>query len=313
MLKIKDKIMQNLYRSDLSNYEQLFFIELVKRSDERGIAKGINYRYFSEEIGCSKANFYVLMTSLYKKGFIEYKRSKINKTDWDILIVGNDFSKEEIHQNYTKLNISLFNSNEYVEMKAGERRVVFYLVFKAMKQSFDPGKEDKANNYKARTKRKKYEEMAKEIRITKRMLKSYCKELSKNKIISIGRDISINGKKFDIITPAVRIIDRIKEVITEHGALKPVRVNESFYTHLQTVETLCRKCKVKFDKQNLKDTAVLINQYAKKAKSYGKEIQNVIVTAINHIKNSCLESKNINRIIQNIIIHNDDTSIIVFE
>ena len=69
MLKIKDTLIKRIYSNNLTRYELITLLELIKISDEEGIAN-VYYKEIVNTIGCNTSTFYNVINSLKDKNFI---------------------------------------------------------------------------------------------------------------------------------------------------------------------------------------------------------------------------------------------------
>lgn len=307
MQKIKDKVIQKIYRTDLSNIEQLCLYQLLFRSNEKGFVPGVYYKEIVNSINCSYAQYYNVLSSLQEKGFILITKNPKHKSDVDVLIFDNDFSNEEVYTNYTDLNINFFFSTEFVSLKAGAKRVALYLIFRIKKQKYELF--GVSNKDKNRLFYKKYSSMANELRMTERMVKIYCASLKKMKIISIGEKVT--DKRYDIITFSNKFLKAPEELITSKKQINNRSVFAKFFYYKHFVKNLCRYFKINYDYININDTTVLINQYMRLANKSNKDIFIILENALSHFSNTVLSSKNIHRVVKN-LLNRDYSSDLLF-
>lgn len=298
MRKIKDKLVKEIYKTELSRLEILCLLNLIDKSNERGIAKGIYYKDISKEIDCSVAQYYNLLSSLKEMRFIDFNKSDDFRADNDITILGNNFA-EDGYNNYIDINIDLFKNEKFKRLRAGAMRTVLYLVFRIKKQKYDDT--SVYFNEKNRLLYNKYTVISKQIGITVRMLKSYVNELISNKIISLGRKIDVRTKKYDIITLSKKILAKVTHIITQKGSKTKVTEHEMHSHYKHFIKTLCRRKKIKADEINIDDTAMLMKQYKSAGEKNNKDIYNVIKNAFNLIENNILDSKFIHYVVKSLI------------
>ena len=111
MQKIKLDVFKSWFDKDLSGKEIDFLIALSAYQDERGTVYGVYYAQMMEDAHMSVQTFYNCKESLAAKGVIY---SEKGEGDYDITIVGNDFSvytQEDYNKGnvkYLKMNSSLF-------------------------------------------------------------------------------------------------------------------------------------------------------------------------------------------------------------
>lgn len=319
MLKIKDTFIQRFYRTDLSNYEQQILLELTFRCDETGSVKGIYYKDIIEKIGCSIAQFYNVLIKLEEKDFILCDKDTTYYGDWNIQILSNDFTNDKLqtekYSKFSNFNLELFNKDELKKQKAGARRLLVYIAFRVLKQKYNQEnkgmEENKRNHLKYTPKINKYKTISKEIGITERACKEYAEELSKAGFISIGNNIDVNGKPYDIITLLASVLKTPVVEATTRGKVVPQKRN-NLHAHFEHyVKTLCRRNKINTNTLNLTDTAILLMQYKDKALKKGKDIYTIVRNAIKSLSDD-LSSRIIHYIIKELIEKDYNESILIF-
>lgn len=319
MLKIKDIFIQKLYRTDLSNFEQQILFELTFRCDETGSVKGIYYKEIIEKIGCSVARFYNVLANLEEKDFILCDRDTTYYGDWNIQIFSNDFTNDKLqtakYSRFSNFNIEMFNKDEFKNLKAGARRLLIYIAFRVLKQKYNQEnkgmEENKRNHLKYTPKINKYKTMSKEIGITERACKEYAEELSKAGFISIGNNIDVNSKPYDIITLLASVLKTPVVEATAKGKIVAQKRN-NLHAHFEHfVKTICRRNKINTNTLNLTDTAILLMQYKDKALKKGKDIYTIVRNAIKSLSDD-LSSRIIHCIIKELIEKDYNESILIF-
>lgn len=319
MLKIKDVFIQRFYRSNLSNLEQLILLELAFRSDETGEVQGIYYKDIICSVGCSAAQFYNILKSLENKDFITCDKSSYHG-DWDILVLQNDFSADEHndahkYEKFSNLNMELFERAEFKALRAGARRLLVYVVFRVLKQKYreenNGTEENRKNHLRYTPKINKYKTMAKEIGITPRACREYANELVKAGFISIGNKISMNEKKYDVITLLASALKTPNVEVTSRGKATLQKRNHLHKHLMHYVQTICRRSKITANLINLVDTAMLMLQYRVAAARQHKDIYNIIKNAIKSMSEE-LSSKTVHCVIRELLKKDYTESILAF-
>lgn len=337
MYKIKDIVIQKFYKEDLTGCDQLTYIALRNICDERGIINGCHYKEIVNMIGYSEGQFYRSLNALSKKNLIEVSE----RNEKTVVVIGNKFNNYEVsdkYKNYCDMNLTLYDTEAYKELRAGARRILEYFVFRVLKQKYktiqknnvikkQSGEKVKDNNlnsllYKTDKYMKSEIHMYQKIKdevfgkdgITLRMFKSYLQELKDANFISIGYGIDVNEKKYDIITVSAIMLHTPTIKATEHGVVSE-KIRNSKHTHfVHFIKHLCRMFKLSFDTLNLSDVALLLIQYGKKAGEQRKNIYAVMKTAISVFARNYkeLDSKIIHSLTKNIISKDYNNTLLIY-
>ena len=283
MQKIKDNLIKKMYRYDLSRIGFVTLLDLINIADEKGKVQ-IYYKDIVNLIECSEAQFYNVLKDLEDVGIIERKRNNEYKNEIEITIVENDFTKG--YSNYVDTNKIFFTERQYKNMKAGEIRTYLYFLFRVCKQKYNENNDKNKLFYNG-----SYKKIAKQLCVTERMVKVYCRLLDEKGLICVGEQIDCKKKKYDIITlnkektkaPVILVAEKGKQ---EEIKSKPLHLHWCHY-----IKNLCRRYGKTYDTDNLNNTAMLFNQYKKKAEEQNKDIYRILTNAVLNLKDNVLDSK----------------------
>ena len=302
MQKIKDELIQKLYKIPFSKITYVTLLDLINIADEKGRVQ-VYYKDMVEMIGCSVAQFYNTLKTLEQYGLIRKNKDLIYKKEINISIVGNDFTERNGYRNYVDTNKVFFTGQEYKKLRAGEIRVYLYFLFRVEKQQRRKLLDDDKNKlyYDGA-----YEKIAKSIGISVRMLKIHCAALKKAGFINIAeKQVDgrfYGGKKYDVITANKGAMQEPFITATEKGVQSTIKPKPLFLHWRYYIKTLCRRHHInEYDEINLTDTALLMNQYAKKAQECNKDIYDVLKNAILNLKQEILDSRTIHHIVRSLI------------
>lgn len=282
MQKVKYKLLDKIIKSTLTRCQLNFLLCLLQKCDARGQIKGVYYLDIYKEIGCGVSTVYVIIKELEKKGFITINKS--DSRDMDITILGNDFTDEKgdiVYADYLDLNKQILHDPEFKKLGAVEKKAALYFLKRCPKEEkvwFKTGNLFKilsqlieSNNTKNRKKDKS------NIHISARTAKACMKVLKK--WFNVG--IRVNKKKdMDVVNILKGAIDKPKVQKHKRGKLVNETAHALFFHHRHFVKTVCRRAEIVTSPLNLNDTAELIQQYERIAISVGKDIFNLIKTAI---------------------------------
>lgn len=340
MYKIKDKIIKYFYKEDLTGCDQLTYILLRNMCDERGIVNGCYYKEIVEMIGYSEGQFYRSLSALSERNLILVSDNRKEKT---ITVIGNTFTGYEIsnkYRDYCNMNLKLYDTNEYRELRAGARRLLEYFVFRVLKKKYKT--DERIRNEKKKRGEKvydnnlnsleyaldkrsgkseihMYETIADEVfgidGLTLRMFKSYIDELKKAGFISVGYGIDVNGKCYDIITVSAEMLHTPTVEVTERGAVASKVREDKHSLHIHLVKFWCRVFNLVFDKINLYNTADLFFQYTRTAIKSRKNLYAVIKTALSLFSKEygVLDSKIVHALVKNIMKKDYNNTLLVYE
>lgn len=279
-------------------------LDFINIADERGQVQ-IYYKDIVNLVECSEAQFYNVLNDLENIGLIKKQKNQEYKQEIEISIIGNDFTKG--YRNYVDTNKIFFTERQYKNMKAGEIRAYLYFLFRVCKQKYNKNNDKNKLFYNG-----SYKKIAKQLCITERMVKIYCKLLTEKKLICIGEQIDCKRKKYDIITLNKEKI-KIPEIsVTEKGKQdnitpKPLHLHWCHY-----IKNLCRRYNKAYDKENLNNTAILFNQYKRYAEEQNKDIYKILTNAILNLRENILDSKIVHYITRSLIGLDYTESIIAY-
>lgn len=303
MLRIKDRLVKKIFKTDLTKFELVTLLELIKKADERGIAQ-VYYKDIVASVGCNTSTFYNVIDKLEKLDLIEaYRKNGFKKSEIKIGIYNNDFSGKEGNKNYMKINNSFFCEEAYKKLSAGEIRTMLYLMFRTAKggytEELEAGRHNKNKSYY----NDYLKSIALQLQITCRMSKKYLKGLLKKKFISIGEEkIKKRSKLYDVVTVAHKQLKVFTLKVLEKGKEQEKKIT-TLHTHfVHCIQNSCRRLSKKVrDETNLNNTATLIGQYKIVAEKKSKDIYKLIESAINALESDTLNSKTVHNILRSLL------------
>lgn len=253
MQKLKYAVLANMIEKNCTSAEVDFIVYLTRFQNDYGKVKGVYYKEICNELGISHQTFYDLKKTLGEKGIL--RAGKKSYFDWDIEIVGNQFPNQESYsEGYINMNHDIFYNKDFFSMKAGEKLLAmhFLKISFSGRGSYNIGVE------------KFYVEYAKLFNVTKRVIQNY--------MTTLKRFFSIGVKERQYwITPLAKVYRSI-------GAAHQ-RTDDSNYNK-QLGKAICRRQKIKFNKDTLTDTMNLLKQYRKDFKDRMDELEELLVQAI---------------------------------
>ena len=250
MQKIKLTVLENLIKKKVTSKELDFILQISQYQNEAGEIRGVYYRDFSDCM--SIQSFYDVKASLKEKGIIEVKKN--SDIDYDITILGNDFTDKDFSVGYISTSHAIFKNQKFKGLKANEKLLVMDL----MKITYSNKGSWKIGAHEFF---KRYKEL---FGVTLRVIRSY--------MHSIKQFFHVSLCKFKyLIIPKTDIYQR------ESGE----KSGNQIYAE-SIVKTLCRRAKIKeYGKNDLKDTATLIWQYQKRFQSLSMDIVDALAVALN--------------------------------
>lgn len=112
--------------NNLSKTEMNIFLQCVRYQDAQGKIIGAYYKYFMKLLGFkSKQTFYNVLRSLREKKLLTYTKNV--KGDYDIKIENQTYS-QQVKPDYIDLNKKIFQSTEFMKMKAHEKYMLLDLM-----------------------------------------------------------------------------------------------------------------------------------------------------------------------------------------
>ncbi|MBO5093191.1 MAG: hypothetical protein J6C33_02405 [Lachnospiraceae bacterium] len=238
MRKLKAKIIDKLIEMRATGAEVDFLIWLSHRQNDAGYVRGVYYKDAAEGLHISFQTFYNAMRGLERKGIISVTKDELYRGDWDIRILNNDFSNQELRQghaadNYLNTGFQIFYSQEFFAMKANEKLMAMLYIKIAGAGS---------PNYHIGTE-KFFEKYTKLFGVKKRALQNY--------LTGIKKFFSIGIKKREYwINPLHKKVYRQNDAVTDR----------SEYVK-QTAGSLCRRFRLQEPQKAYKAVAELVKQY----------------------------------------------------
>lgn len=241
--KLKIEYVKRFFDADLSSKEFDFLMYLALRQDNKGIVHGVYYKDACEKLYISAPEFYKILRSLKRKGFIEYEKN--NRIDWDITLVDNRFDYDgAFREGYVKIS-KFFEQKSFQALKAGAK----ILALDFLRLSAASGRSVKL---KVATLRDKYTKL---LGVQARALKIYIKQIRKFFAI-------YNKEGVIYITPYKKDYDKKSENENCHGNF---------------IDVICRRNGIKDDeKKHRKSVRELISQYKMEAIEHGERIERVL-------------------------------------
>lgn len=231
MQKLKNSILDRMIAEHLPSKEIDFLLYVSRFQDDSGQVPGVHYRAASKTMGMSFQSFYDVKNALVKKKFI--KSEKNDRIDHDIMICGNYFQDEtDLQAGYINTNQQMFLDPDFYKMKAGSKLLAMFLLkcSRAGNGTFIIGTE------------KFYRDYTNLFHVSVRVLRHYLKEV--RKFFSIG----IKDKKY--------YMSPLKKAYAKSGQTEIMNQTRHH------VEVVCRRNRIRPQKEELQDVCGLIRQYA---------------------------------------------------
>lgn len=220
----------------LTNKELDFFFYLVRYQDETGKVLGVHNQELCQDAGMCKQSFYTCMRSLEKKNIITVEKN--TESDYDITILGNDFSGNDAYEKgsnngYIQMNRPIFQDAKFTWLKGKEKLMVLELF--------------KRTNYHNHSYcvgvKKFYEVFCEILDVKERVLRYYLKSMKR--FFSIG----VKEGKF--------YITYLHSVFKgQMGQDSITKVRNCYF-----VRMVLRRNKIQATMEEMRDTAALLNQY----------------------------------------------------
>lgn len=263
MQKVANRIIDRMITEHLTNKEIDFFLYISRFQDETGKVSGVYYKEVCEAMRMSYQEFYNAMRGLEQKEFIRCE--KANRIDHDITILDNIYAGRERDyesEGYINTNHNIFYCEDFRLLKAGAKLLAMLF----MQIGLAGTKTNKNRSYKIGTKTF-YEKYIKLLGVSKRVVRSYLKELKQ--FFSIG----IKEKMY-YITPK-RVVEKKKYAKTEI---------DNYREH--HVEVVCRRNRIReAEPRHKKELRDLLGQY----KRVAEEVQGNLMAAFARAVQSSLE------------------------
>lgn len=230
MQKIKTKVLHSWLEKNLTSAEMSFLMYVSHYQNEAGTAIGIYYREVCRTLEISVQTFYNLLESLQKKEIISIQR--VSDIDYDVTILGNDFSDQNYQEGYVNTNRRVFYTKDFLTLKAPEKLMLVELMRAAY-----------CNNGRFIIEKGKfYEKYIKIFSVAKRAVRGYLGSLRK-----FFQIVLLHGKY--IIVPDRNMFEKADQT-------------EAVIYAQKVVQAGCRRQRMKnVSKKAVKDTAGLWTQY----------------------------------------------------
>ncbi|MDY2729222.1 MAG: hypothetical protein SOV35_03950 [Clostridium sp.] len=302
MLRVRDGLIKKMYKTDLSKFELITLIEIIKIADTSGEAH-IYYKDIAEMVGCSEAGFYNCLKKLEEHELIERCKNDEYKREMIVAVNNNSFSDGTIQSGYIKLNNKFFCNSRYKELKAGEIRCMLYLLFRTAKGAYSGDIESPRHDKNKTYYKESSKSIAKSLHMKKRMVKEYLDGLLAKKFISFGEQkVKKCRRLYDVITVAHALLSEQTITATERGQVKQKKITELQPHFVHAIKNFCRRLKKEVpDDLILNDTAELLPQYKREAERRGKDIYELVQSAIKSLNDKVLNSKTVHNILKAII------------
>ena len=321
MQKIKRILYDKIINSKLSRLEIMFLFYLASRCDAAGNVVGIYYETIKEDLNCSVAKFYHLRDRLAEKGFISWEKN--NSADIDVKLLENSFIQlvngieEVVYEDYVDINIAIFQDKEFFKCKAGAIQMAMEFIKRVSANGAVTATNSESYDKKEAERKRKlwylpyneYKKLAKLLNVSTRIVKQYLRE-ELSPWISLAHNIINDGKAYDVITVLKEPLLRPVYNASDNTKRKKSKVYPERYQYMHFVKTFCRRKGILLDTEdkNLIDTADLIKQYRSMAKEQGRNIFNLLSSAINNTSSMVLNSYNVHSALKNLIKYNKQDS-----
>ncbi len=252
MQKIKLSVINTWTSKELTAAQVNFLIYISHYQDNTGKSIGIYYKDTCMALDISVQTFYNIIKSLTDKDVIAVTRA--SQIDYDIRIIGNDFTDGNFKNGYINTNRFAFYSKEFLHLKASEK----LLVLELMKNTY-------ANKGKFVIGMSKfYTQYMEKYKVTRRVLRGYLKSIK-----TFFQFVLHKGNY--IIVPLKAKFEKIE------------KSEEDIYTE-QVVKTGCRRQRIAADiSQTLKDVCGLMKQYKEHTSDIVTAILDAIASSVNVI------------------------------
>lgn len=228
-MRIKYSLLPKL--RNLTNREMDFFLCIARYQDLSGKVIGVHNQDICRKTGMCKQTFYTVMRSLKEKGIVSI--NKQTDADYDLLILGNDFSYEgAFREGYVNLHRQIFHRKQFCELKANEK----YLLFEFLKRTHE-----NSSSYHIKTENF-YNLYADALSVTKRVIRGYLHSL--RTFFAVG----IKGGQYWITFR--------KSVF---GEMENKGVEEQEFEYF--VQVNCRRNRMEGSEEGIRETAKLLKQY----------------------------------------------------
>lgn len=249
MQKIKTKVLHQWLEKNLTSAEMSFLVYISHYQNEAGTAIGIYYKDVCQTLEISVQTYYNVLDSLQRKEIISLQR--VSDIDYDVTILGNDFSDQNYQEGYINTNRKVFYAEDFLTLKAPEKLMIMELMRAAY-----------CNHGKYIIEKEKfYEKYMRLFRVTKRVIRGYLGSLRK------FFQVVLQHGKYAIV-PKKYIFDKSEQTETEMYAQKVVQAG-------------CRRQRIRnMSEKAIKDTVVLWNQYRSCVEDISKALMDAIKKSI---------------------------------
>lgn len=215
MRKLKAEIIDKLIEVKATGAEIDFLIWLSRHQNDAGLVRGVYYKNVAEDMQLSYQTFYNVMRSLERKEIISVTKDDIYRGDWDIRILDNDFSDQELQpgvrtENYLNTGLQVFYSREFFGMKANEKLMT--MLYIKIAGAGSPNYHIGVENF--------FEKYTRLFGIKKRTLQNYLTGIRKFFAIGIkGRQYWINPLRKKVYAGSDSRTDRQERIKQVSGSL----------------------------------------------------------------------------------------------
>lgn len=171
MYKIKNSYIDRIIRAKASKAEIAFLLHIALSQDDHGVVQSVYYREACPAIGVSIQKFYEILSSLKGKGLIEV--SKENKADFQVRLVGNDFSNLDFSGGYVKVAEMDFRNKAFSGLRAGAQLLYLHML------RYEKGKHMLLENF--------YGDYCALLGVGKKTLRSYVRELRQKGLLNVAK------------------------------------------------------------------------------------------------------------------------------
>lgn len=274
--KLKIEVLYKMIQQKLTSTEVNFMVYISHFQDDSGNVQGVHYQKACRELGISHQKFYDTLRGLKKKRIILL--GKEFYSDWNIKILGNDFSyPEAFSEGYLNMAHSLFYDRQFLTLKAGEKLLAMELL-RISEVKRNQGAWSREGGYKGGQKgycigvENFYEKYTQLLGVTKRVVQKYMSSL--RGWFSIGIQ-----KKLYWITPLKKVWKRSGEHTDA----------EAYNGHIGDV--ICRRERISYTRETFQDAVRLISQYADQLKEkasgvFMEAVKESIIKSNERVKNT---------------------------
>ena len=268
MQKLSVEVLERMIKSRVTGKEVDFILYVGKYQNEYGTAEGIYYKDVCDAAGLSFQGFYNCKKSLEEKGIISC--TKKSYYDYDITILDNSFAgKENYGRGYISLHLNLFETEEFKKLKAGAKLMAMWLLREWLIYKSRSGK--MSYQILKDTFLKKFTEL---FGVAERTVRSYLGMLKPFLDVYLKE-----GKKYYITFLG--------------GMAKPLpgRDSENGELREHTVETACRRNRIKDCDAEKKEICAVLSQHHRELKQADISLSDIVYKSL-EIINGAVKNKN---------------------